>query len=316
MSGLSIDALIYRSYFDGWITRATVRTRPERKLAADEDELYCFPPSLFPCVLHPYVQQCGEGTVKRALMQRLHLYLDFTARLEHEAVNPVCAMLANGSAGLTLPSQMIADAYKIYTDEAWHAQFSDAVQRQVIEHSGVAPVLPARQRFLVDLDTAERAASPGVRPLVRTFFALVSETLITAILEDIPHNKSIKTVVRETVADHARDEGVHRAYFSKLLEYAWPQLSRHQRLEVGRLLPGFIRSFLEPDLQSFAAILRDAGLSADHAGQIITDCYTGPDQAAKLQHAARGTVSRFEDVGVLREPATRDLFGQAGLIGI
>jgi len=42
--------------------------------------------------------------------------------------------------------------------------------------------------------------------------------------------------VREVVADHDQDERRHSAYFSRLLEFAWPRLDKEHRALIGPLL--------------------------------------------------------------------------------
>src|ERR687886_110138 len=45
--------------------------------------------------------------------------------------------------------------------------------------------------------------------LTKVFFTVVSETLISAILSDIPHDQRVVGAVRAVIADHAEDEGRH-----------------------------------------------------------------------------------------------------------
>ena len=114
-------------------TRAPASARSRGASSRDEEprELVYFPPELVPVAQHALVQELGADTVDRVLIQQLHTYLEFTSELEHGAVNPVAAMISRRRSGFDLPETMIEDAYKIYTDEAWHAQFSDDLGRQV-----------------------------------------------------------------------------------------------------------------------------------------------------------------------------------------
>ena len=75
-------------------------------------------------------------------MQVCHLYryLDFTTELELDVINTVSKDIAGlGRLDLELPDVMRADAFKLCTDEAHHAYFSDDIKRQVVQATGVAP---------------------------------------------------------------------------------------------------------------------------------------------------------------------------------
>ena len=105
------------------------------------------------------------------------------------------------------------------------------------------------------------------------FFTIVSETLISAILADIPADQRVVVAVRELVADHAQDEGRHHAYFSRLLEFTWPRLNKRQRAAIGPLLPEMILAFLEPDFVAIAGNLRACGLTAEQIDEVMTESY-------------------------------------------
>jgi hypothetical protein len=260
------------------------------------------------------VRRLGEESLRRILVQRLYVYLDFTAELEQRAVNPICAAISRRRSGFDLPEGMLEDAYKIYTDEAWHAQFSDDMQRQVVEETGVPPVLPDAPAFIKRLAAAEQTAPLGNRGLVPFFFTIVSETLISAILSDIPQDRRIVRAVRDVVSDHAIDEGVHRAYFTKLLEFAWLQLTDRQRRDVSMYLPDFVRAFLDPDFAALAGVLEDAGLTEDDVGQVLSDCYRPREVAARVRADARPTLRELARVGVFDDSAAVAAFEDAGLL--
>jgi hypothetical protein len=312
---LSVDACVYRSRFARWDERASVRTAPLRRLQPDgADGLLYFPPEMAPMVAHPLVSKLGADALSRALAHHLAAHLDFTARLEHQVVNPVCVELSQAAFGLDVPCSMQQDAYNIYTDEAWHAQFSATMQRQVeavaqLDRGGLG-----RAALLDRLAEVGARAPDAVRPLIPLFSAIVSETVISAILATIPSDQRIVPSVRELIRDHAVDEGTHHAYFADLLRQAWPQLSVGERRGIGMCLPPIIRAFLEPDLCAHAAILAQLGLCEDDAGQVLSDCYERDAVAAVVCRASRATRHHLMAVGALEDPATHEAFDAAGLL--
>jgi P-aminobenzoate N-oxygenase AurF len=304
---IGIAEAAYSSKFSGWHSLASVRTKPRRQLSEEEPSgLVYFPPELVPVSQHALVQELGAETVDRVLIQNLHTYLEFTSELEHGAVNPVAAMISRRRSGFDLPETMIEDAYKIYTDEAWHAQFSDDLQRQVASKTGVGPSVFEEPNFFRKLNGFQRDLGPDEQRLVMIFFTIVSETLISAILSGIPSDPRVVKAVRELVADHAQDEGRHHAYFSRLLEFAWPRLNKTQRALVGPLLPEMILAFLEPDFVAIAGNLRACGLTAEQIDQVMTESYPPDTVRAGIRSASRATIRHFERVGIVDDPRTAE----------
>jgi hypothetical protein len=311
----SLDEIVYCSRFSRWDERASVRAKPQRIFAEEEaPRLLYFPPELVPMSSHELVARGGVESTNRVLMQRLHVYLDFTAELEQQVVNPVCAAIGRGRSGLYLPAAMLEDAFKIYTDEAWHAQFSDDLQRQIVKATGVPAVRPRSPAFMRNLDTTQRELPSDMRALSSLFVAIVSETLISAILADIPRDTRVIGAVREVISDHAIDEGLHHVFFANLLEHAWPQVSSRHRAMIGVRLPGYIRAFLEPDVAALADVLFDVGLCADDVGQVLVDAYGSEQVDRTVRDDARVTLRHLARFGVLDDPATIEAFQEARLL--
>jgi hypothetical protein len=303
----------YDSRFHGWDERASVR-RPRPAVAwAQSPEPLLFPPELCPVAAHPLVVERGPATVRFLLAQRLFQYLTFTVELESRAVLPVVADLARGRCGIELPDQMRRDAFRIVTDEAWHATFSNDLIDQVRTETGVVARLPADPQFvhrLVELRRGLSAESSHARKLT---FATVSETLISSILAGLPNDQRLPAPVRAAVRDHAEDEGRHHAYFRDILGRLWLALSRRQRRELGVRIPFMITAFLEPDLRADKVALRAAGLTAGEADQVLDEAYPPDVVTASMRGAARSLVRYLEDVGAFSEVAVADAFVAAKL---
>jgi hypothetical protein len=302
---IGIAEAAYRSPFRTWHSRAAVRTKPRRHIedAPPREHVY-FPPELVPVSLHPLVQGLGAETVDRVLIQQLHTYLEFTSELEHGAVNPVVSMISRRRSGFDLPEAMIEDAYKIYTDEAWHAQHSDDLGRQMA--TGVEPSLLEEPNFFRKLNGFQRNLGRDEQRLVMIFFTIVSETLISAILAGIPSDPRVVMAVREVVADHDQDERRHSAYFSRLLEFAWPRLNKAHRELIGPLLPEMVLAFLEPDFLAIAGNLRACGLTAEQIDQVMTESYPEDTVRDGIRAASRQTIRHLERVGVIDDPRTAE----------
>ncbi|MCP2336338.1 diiron oxygenase [Actinomadura rupiterrae] len=303
----------YRGRFERWGDRSSVRVKPAPVLQ-DGDGEYFFSPELVPAAAHPLVAGLGDDAVRRLLVHRLYDYLTFTVVLEQVAVMPVSTLMSQGRLGVALPAGLRADAFKITTDEAWHAQFSFDLMDQVARRTGVPVRLPERPAFLRGLAEIGARVDPDLRGLDEVVFTIVSETLISALLSDLPKDVRLPAAVRESVADHAADEGRHHACFADLLTRVWPALSRDQRRRMGPWVPAFVRTFLEPDRRALAFALHEVGLPPDGIDQVLAEAY--PDDAVRraVADGARATVRHFARAGALDEPGTREAFLASGLI--
>lgn len=304
----------YRSAFLRWDERSGVRRKPRRTLGEPADDAIYFPPELLPAVNHRLVRDEGAEFVRRLLVCRLYGYLDFTTELEELAVIPVAGRISRGRAGLDLPERMRADAFKIVTDEAWHAQFSYDFAEQVEARTGVPRPRSGTQAFVGRLDMVRNRLPAAARGLESLLFAIVSETLTTGILADIPRDTRLPDAVRDLVRDHGEDEGRHHVYFRTLLRHLWPALTTAQRQAVGPLLPEIVFAFLEPDYFQIGACLRSCGLAADATEQVLLESWPVDCVVSDAAVAASPVVQYFGMVGALDDPGTAAAFEEAGLL--
>ena len=299
----------YRTTFARWHERSSVRSRPAREHRPTDPGTVYFPPELVPAAGHDLLRQRDPAVADRLLTQRLYEYLSFTVELEETAVVPVTSRIGRGRATVELPAGMRADAFKITTDEAYHSLMTYELIEGVARETGVAPLLPDSPPFL-----AELAAVRGADPLAPLVAAVVSETLVSRILADLPNDERLPAAVRDVVRDHAEDEGRHHAYFRALLRELWPRLGDTQQRRLGVLVPRLVHGFLAPDLPHLRRLLDSVGLPAAEVDTVLDEAYAPERVAAEVAHAARRTVGYFAEVGALEHGSVADAFGRAGLV--
>lgn len=302
----------YRSKFDRWERRASVRSRPQRIVTGD-DSIY-FPPELFPPANHQLVVDRGEDLVRRLLVHRFYAYMDFTIELEQFAVIPVCTHISRNRVGIFMPARMREDAFKINTDESWHAQFSFDVVRQVELRTAIPATLPDLPQFVVRINEVRRRIDSDLHGIDRLIFAIVSETLISALLSELPKDQRLPAGVRDLVGDHAEDERRHHAFFTDLLYHVWPTLSRDQRSRIGPWIPELITAFLEPDYLATTYALHEVGLTPREIDQVMTESYPADAVSRSISVGARATIKHFSRVGALSDGPTMEAFDRAGLL--
>ncbi|MGH3428697.1 MAG: diiron oxygenase [Pseudonocardiaceae bacterium] len=305
----------YPDIFGKWDSKASVRATPRRAIeAAQTPTKSFFPRSLMPVCDHHLVTRLPDAVIEEILTQRLYCYLDATTVLEQNVVNPVLLEIAHDGLAVEFASDMRFDAHKIYCDEAYHALFSADLKKQIVTATGVWPIAAPEPSFMHRLRLSHDAVPAELRGLASLCFAVVSETLISALLSHIPADPTVVDSVRLTVADHARDERYHHAYFSKILPFVWPQLRRHERKVLGPLFADYIISFLGPDYPMLQAILQPHLQDRDAVTEVLHDCHDHLDVVRDIRQASHTTVRLLAKAGVLDDALTAQTFTDAGLL--
>ncbi|MFD2472105.1 diiron oxygenase [Amycolatopsis silviterrae] len=302
----------YRSRFTEWDRRSWVRSKPRRDSPFTAGGHY-FSPELCPLSACPEVRAASDDVRSALLVHSLYLHLEFTVRLEMGPVNEICALLRSPGFLPWLPAPMKDDVLRIYTDEAGHAEMSNKLKSAVLAETGVVPI-DHRPRFLTELAALYSAELPVYRPLVKLFFAIVSETLITGTLTKLPKDPSVQPAVRELARDHAADEGLHHAFFRQLFELLWPRMPFPLRRKIGGLLPRVIHAFLWPDEPALLSVLRSMpGDFADPA-RIVAGMSASERTRDGMLRNAKPTLRMLRDNGVFADPPVAQAFLDAGLL--
>jgi hypothetical protein len=301
----------YRSPFSRWNESSWIRSKPLRN-----DDFYGLPfsPDLVPLAAHDAISS-DSNCWMTVLAYRLLAHLQFTTLLELSHVNPICSALAQGQAPISLTTQQRNDALRIYCDEGGHALFVELFSTQVEETFGLNRSVIGRPHFDRTLEKIINEHQTRLSPnLIKLFFVTISETLITKVLNNVPHDAQVASVVRDIIGDHAADEALHSAYFRNLFPLLWNSLSPYEKKEIGQLLPQLVWAFLEPDRQVEYSVLRRLGFNAQDAEGIFEEVYV-PGQVAKgIRQAANPTLKMFEAAGVFSLPAVEQAFADYELM--
>lgn len=303
-----------KSPLEGWHDKAGVRVDPRRVLSVEvADGRTLFPEKLIPYLAHPHLRSLDPDRHRRVVARHLYQYLQFTTHFETRVVNRATERIANGTIGLDLEPSVRLDAYKIYCDEAYHALYSYDVVAQIEGVTGIEVPEYDFTPFLNRLDDVGRHAMPGEILLVQLLQVVVFETLVTALLKDIPNDPQVVDVVRETVRDHAEDEGRHHIYFSRFFKELWTGLDSGMRRKTAYCLPELIHRSLAPDLAPVRRSLELTCLAREEIDAILADSYPAAQVSEGIKRSARHTIRLFESVGVLDVPGAREVFEGAGL---
>ncbi len=303
----------YRSRFTEWDRRSWVRSKPHRDSPFTRNGHY-FSADLCPLSACPPVLAAPAAVRSAILVHSLYLHLEFTVRLEMGPVNEICALLRSPGFLPWLPTGMKDDVLRIYTDEAGHAEMSHTLKAAVLAETGVVPI-DHRPRFLAELAALYSAELPAYRPLVKLFFAIVSETLITGTLTRLPKDPSVQPAVRELAQDHAADEGRHHAFFRQLFELLWPRMPLPLRRKIGALLPRVIFAFLWPDEPALTSVLRSMPGEFDDPERVVAEMSGAARTRDAVLRNATPTLRMLRDNEVFEDPSVSKAFLDAGLLG-
>jgi hypothetical protein len=298
-----------------WYDRAGVRVDPRRTLAGElTGGKVLFPARLIPYLGHPLLAGLDEQARAAMVARHTYDYFAFTAHFETRVVNRATEMLANGRVDVPLQRDIRLDAYKIYCDEAYHALYSFDVVQQLESASGVAALPYDFTPFLNRLDDVSTGVMADRGSLPQLLQVVVFETLVTTLLSELPKDPDLVELVRDTVRDHARDEGRHHSFFSHVFRELWAGLDPAARRETARCLPRLIGHSLRPDLRPVRANLAAAGLTPELSEELIRDVYQPETVRRGVREQAAQSVKLFRSCGVLDLPEGLDAFHEEGLL--
>jgi hypothetical protein len=152
---------------------------------------------------------------------------------------------------------------------------------------------------------------PGEPVLAQLLQVVVFETLITAVLNELPNDPSVVTTVRELTRDHARDEGRHHRFFSAFFHLLWAGLDTGPRNRTALAIPTLIEDCLTWDTNPVRHSLVLAGLPSSHVEVVVDGCYGGPQ---RIRETASATVRLCRAAGVLDVPGAYDAFADKRLV--
>jgi hypothetical protein len=303
-----------RDPMDAWYTVAWVRLPEDDSAVHDGSGCFLFSPSLVPCLDHPRIVERGEPLARQLLAHRFYTYAHFTSVLEREAINLLLNEISGRYFLIDLPPVMYRGAGRIYTDEGFHAQKSDELLDSFAADTAISPSFLETPTFIRNLQRVSATLDGRRRRLVLFGFSVVSETLISSILSDLPRDPAVHPAVRQFIRQHARDEARHLQYFTNLMNLTWPALSKSDRQFLGPMLADFICWFLDPEFGWLRRFLAHSAFSSQAIEGIIGECYPADAVEATRRCGARRALALFSRLGIFDEPTAADAFSARGLM--
>jgi hypothetical protein len=300
-----------------WNTRASVRTSEHDYLLPPDLEQqletrHWFPPGLLAYLNHPAIKALGPTVIHRLSANHLVYFLDYTTVLEHRIVNRSVETIIHGELKVNIPPRMKTAALQLYTDEGYHALFSNSLAEQIAGFYGInlRPVMPYR---ITRLNTLLDRTPDKHRALAWFLVGFVSETIIARELLDVCRDDLVSSVLA-MLRDHLADEARHSRYFSEVFHYLWLTLNSRQRIFAARLLLDSIRIFFEADERWLRENLHSAGIGDSAVTEILGELTSSQATLQRARSGARATLQALKKAGFFDLPYNQQLFMKAGLI--
>lgn len=316
-STLTPESWAHRFTLGDWNTSASVRTsQHDYQLAHDVlqqlQTRFWFPPAFLPYLAHPAVKAAGTTVMHRLTANHLVHFLDYTTLLEHRIVNRSVETIVHSELPACIPPRMKTAALQLYTDEGYHALFSDRLASQIADLHGFTerPVMPLR---ITRMNALIARTAESNRPLAWFLLGFVSETIIARELLEVCR-ETLVTSVNDMLRDHLSDEARHSRYFCEVFHYLWLTLNSRQRTFTARTLLEVIGIFFEVDERWLRQSLRSAGIAETDVAQIVGGLATAQANRQRARSGAGATLHALEKAGFFALPHNRKLFARAGLI--
>jgi hypothetical protein len=314
-------SLRYQKYFENWDKTAAVRSKPNQyqlngnTLDTELKSRRWFLPAGVPILNHPLLKDIEQPQEQYLLGRFLLQFLEYGTVLEHEFVNTILAEIALGEWSIPLPDQMRLDAFKIYTDEAYHACFNLDATQQIRNYIGLptSDAWPLKNSRLEGLRKLIPQNKANENFLIRFGIAAISETIAAKELTE-----NLKGIVVDSIynvfVDHAEDEKKHCMYFSTLLELVWNYLSAEERKFLGINFPKILKRFVDINTFALYDALEKVGFNHESSEIIIKDSYPSDFAIQRALSVAAVSFRIFDRLGVFHIPEVKDAFIKEGFL--
>lgn len=261
-----------------WDTTAKVRTCGEAydlnlSIASFNDDISWHLPSYSGILNHPSLRNISALDKKFIMGTQLLEFVIKTTKFEIEYVNKCTSKLALGEFNLSIPQALKLDALKIYTDEGYHAYFSQKIADQIIDYYSIEDDLtPYTNNFFNQVDGILYDRSSEKHNLAMLACVIVSESMI---VNDIAGE--MKDIVYEPIKlmfkNHMIDEAFHGKYFLTLFSVIWDQLDDSQRIIFANYICDFVTIFGKPRTDIYFYSLEKLGFEAENIKGMISEIY-------------------------------------------
>ena len=238
----------YQSFSESWEERATIRTRPRRRL--EDDGKLIFPISRQPLVMGAtFIRECAH-LQHFVLAQSLYKFINDVVIFETEIVDKTARSIAKDNFAIRFPFACRYDAMTVVVDEDYHALVAMDYMQQTIELTGIEPIaLPTEIELSRSIPKALAMAPEHLKAAVELICVAIAENTLTNDVAAFARDDSVKTSVKGLMADHLADEGRHSGFWAKLTRIYWSTASEEDKRVLASIMPVFLGEYLTNEIQ-------------------------------------------------------------------
>ena len=238
----------YQSFSESWEERATIRTRPRRRL--EDDGKLIFPISRQPLVMGAtFIRECAH-LQHFVLAQSLYKFINDVVIFETEIVDKTARSIAKDNFAIRFPFACRYDAMTVVVDEDYHALVAMDYMQQTIELTGIEPIaLPTEIELSRSIPKALAMAPEHLKAAVELICVAIAENTLTNDVAAFARDDSVKTSVKGLMADHLADEGRHSGFWVKLTRIYWSTASEEDKRVLASIMPVFLGEYLTNEIQ-------------------------------------------------------------------
>ncbi|WP_191488321.1 diiron oxygenase [Pseudomonas sp. FEN] len=238
----------YQSFSEVWEERATIRTRPRRRL--EDDGRLIFPISRQPLVMcATFIRECAH-LQHFVLVQSLYKFINDVVIFETEIVDKTARSIAKDNFAIRFPFACRYDAMTVVVDEDYHALVAMDYMQQTIELTAIEPIeLPTEIELSRSIPKALALAPDHLKAAVELICVAVAENTLTNDVAAFARDDSVKASVKGLMADHLADEGRHSGFWAKLTRIYWSAASEQDRRSLASIMPVFLGEYLTNEIQ-------------------------------------------------------------------
>jgi hypothetical protein len=303
-----------------WDERSSVRSSDEtydlklNNIDSDNDTGLQFS-TFCPILNHEKFKHLDKRQKKYVTGLQLLEFVIKTTKFEVDHVNRVANSIALGKYKFDIPKVLKLDALKIYTDEGYHAYFSQKISDQIMDYLNIKDdLMPYVIKFFDKVDNIKLKFDKKYHYLSDLSSVIVSESMIC---NDI--SEEMKGIVYEPIRvmfkEHLHDEYFHSNFFGTIFKIIWPQLSDKEKEIMGQNLIDAMNVFAEPRTDIYFYSLSKFGFSKEIISKCIDDTHNNDEWKIEKAKKRMSNLLRLLDTcGVFKIQLLKNKFEKRGFI--
>ncbi|WP_054895497.1 diiron oxygenase [Pseudomonas sp. NBRC 111143] len=302
-----MNALEYRSFADVWEERATIRTRPRRRI--EDDQRLIYPLSRQPLVQSATFQRACPHLRDFVLVQSLYKFINDVVIFETEIVDRTARRIAKDRFTVRFPFACRYDAMTVVVDEDYHALVAMDFLQQTIALTGLEPIaLPTEIELSRAIPSALAQVPEALRDALELICVGIAENTLTDDVAAFARDDTVKPSVKGLMADHLLDEGRHSSFWARLTRIYWQAAPEVDRQMIAQVLPVFLGQYLTNDIQqAFDFNLIEALPVNETLRQSLREEVLGLAYPINHQHPLLGNILRFfRSSSMLESPCVQE----------